>query len=68
LRAPDDAVGENPLVPTYADAREPVMAWFRQVRANDRATPADGDVRFEWRPLRPAQPPRGLGQLYYRDE
>jgi mRNA interferase HigB len=27
--------------PAYADAREPVMAWFRQVRAADWATPAD---------------------------
>ena len=27
--------------PTYADAREPVMAWYRQVRAADWATPAD---------------------------
>ncbi len=25
----------------YADAREPVMAWYRQVRAADWATPAD---------------------------
>ena len=27
--------------PAYADAREPVMAWYRQVRATDWATPAD---------------------------
>ncbi len=27
--------------PTYTDAREPVMAWYRQVRAADWATPAD---------------------------
>ncbi len=27
--------------PAYADAREPVMAWYRQVRAADWATPAD---------------------------
>ena len=27
--------------PSYADAREPVMAWYRQVRAADWATPAD---------------------------
>ena len=27
--------------PTYADAREPVMAWYRQVRAADWATPAE---------------------------
>ncbi|MGH6952711.1 MAG: type II toxin-antitoxin system HigB family toxin [Alphaproteobacteria bacterium] len=26
--------------PAYADAREPVMAWYRQVRAADWATPA----------------------------
>ena len=25
----------------YADAREPVMAWYRQVRGGDWATPAD---------------------------
>lgn len=25
----------------YADARQPVMAWYRQVRAADWATPAD---------------------------
>ena len=25
----------------YADARDPVMAWYRQVRAADWATPAD---------------------------
>jgi mRNA interferase HigB len=25
----------------YADAREPVMAWYRQVRTADWATPAD---------------------------
>lgn len=25
----------------YADAREPLMAWYRQVRAADWATPAD---------------------------
>ena len=33
--------------PTYADAREPVMAWFRQVKAADWATPAEvrRDVR-----------------------
>ncbi len=33
--------------PAYADAREPVMAWYRQVRAADWATPADvkRDVR-----------------------
>src|SRR5687768_4879787 len=27
--------------PGHADAREPVMAWYRQVRAADWATPAD---------------------------
>jgi mRNA interferase HigB len=27
--------------PGYNDAREPVMAWYRQVRAADWATPAD---------------------------
>jgi mRNA interferase HigB len=27
--------------PAYSEAREPVMAWFRQVRAADWATPAD---------------------------
>ena len=27
--------------PGYADAREPVMAWYRQVRAADWATPAE---------------------------
>ena len=27
--------------PRYADAYEPVMAWYRQVRAADWATPAD---------------------------
>ena len=27
--------------PAYSDAREPVMAWYRQVKAADRATPAD---------------------------
>lgn len=27
--------------PSYADAREPVMAWYRQVRAADWVTPAD---------------------------
>lgn len=27
--------------PGYADAREPVMAWFRQVRSADWASPAD---------------------------
>ena len=27
--------------PAYADAREPVMAWFRQVRGADWATPAE---------------------------
>ncbi len=27
--------------PAYADGREPVMAWYRQVRAADWATPAD---------------------------
>ena len=27
--------------PAYADAREPTMAWHRQVRAADWATPAD---------------------------
>lgn len=26
--------------PAYADAREPVMAWYRQVKAADWATPA----------------------------
>ena len=26
---------------SYADAREPVMAWYRQVKAADWATPAD---------------------------
>ncbi len=27
--------------PAYADAREPVMAWYRQMRPADWATPAD---------------------------
>lgn len=27
--------------PAYADAREPMMAWYRQVRAADWSTPAD---------------------------
>jgi mRNA interferase HigB len=27
--------------PAYADAREPVMAWYRQVRGADWAAPAD---------------------------
>lgn len=27
--------------PAYTDAREPVMAWYRQVRAADWATPAE---------------------------
>jgi mRNA interferase HigB len=27
--------------PTHADAREPLMAWYRQVKAADWATPAD---------------------------
>ena len=27
--------------PGYDDAREPVMAWYRQVKAADWATPAD---------------------------
>jgi mRNA interferase HigB len=27
--------------PAYTDAREPVMAWYRQVRSVDWATPAD---------------------------
>lgn len=27
--------------PAYADAREPVMAWYRQVKAADWASPAD---------------------------
>jgi mRNA interferase HigB len=27
--------------PAYADARDPVMAWYRQVKAADWATPAD---------------------------
>lgn len=27
--------------PGHADAREPVMAWYRQVRAADWVTPAD---------------------------
>ena len=27
--------------PAYGDAREPAMAWYRQVRAADWATPAD---------------------------
>ena len=27
--------------PAYADAREPLMAWYRQVRGADWATPAD---------------------------
>ena len=26
---------------TYAEARDPVMAWYRQVKAADWATPAD---------------------------
>ena len=26
---------------TYADARDPTMAWYRQVKAADWATPAD---------------------------
>ena len=33
--------------PAYAEAREPVMAWYRQVKAADWATPVDvkRDVR-----------------------
>jgi mRNA interferase HigB len=27
--------------PAYADAREPVMAWYRQVKAADWASPAE---------------------------
>ncbi|MCX7360586.1 MAG: type II toxin-antitoxin system HigB family toxin [Alphaproteobacteria bacterium] len=27
--------------PAYADAREPLMAWYRQARAADWATPAE---------------------------
>lgn len=27
--------------PSHADAREPVMAWYRQLRTADWATPAD---------------------------
>jgi mRNA interferase HigB len=27
--------------PAYADAREPVMAWYRQVKGADWTTPAD---------------------------
>jgi len=27
--------------PAFADARQPVMAWYRQVRAADWATPAE---------------------------
>ena len=27
--------------PTHADAREPMMAWYRQVKAADWASPAD---------------------------
>ena len=27
--------------PPYADAREPLMAWYRQVKAADWATPAE---------------------------
>ena len=27
--------------PAYDDAREPLMAWYRQVKAADWATPAD---------------------------
>ncbi|GIK80794.1 MAG: toxin RelE [Alphaproteobacteria bacterium] len=27
--------------PDYADAREPILAWYRQVRAADWTTPAD---------------------------
>lgn len=27
--------------PAYTDAREPLMAWYRQVRSADWATPAD---------------------------
>lgn len=27
--------------PTYADARQPVMAWYRQIRSADWATPAE---------------------------
>ena len=27
--------------PSYADARQPVMAWYRQVRAADWASPAE---------------------------
>jgi mRNA interferase HigB len=27
--------------PAYADAREPMMAWYRQVKAADWASPAD---------------------------
>lgn len=34
--------------PAYSDAREPVMAWYRQVKAADWTTPADikRDIRF----------------------
>lgn len=33
--------------PAYADAREPVMAWYRQIKAADWGSPADikRDVR-----------------------
>ena len=27
--------------PAYGDARQPVMAWYRQAKAANRATPAD---------------------------
>jgi mRNA interferase HigB len=32
--------------PAYADARDPVMAWYRQVKAADWSAPADvkGDI------------------------
>lgn len=33
--------------PGYADAREPIMTWYRQVRAADWATP--GEVKREIR-------------------
>ena len=32
--------------PAYADAREPLMAWYRQVKAADWATPADGGLKL----------------------
>jgi mRNA interferase HigB len=43
----------------YAEARDPVMAWYRQVKPADWATPADvkRDVRSA---QHPQEPPRGV--------